>query len=226
MRISHRQFYFVPLFFLTFSGVLSKGEESNVDQPNKKKDFIINGPIFKVSYNEINEQPNWVEYTVRYIDTIRATRIGHNFYAVDSVHTSDDADYYKNIWDKGHLAPVNAFVDSDQYVHETFSYLNCTLQHQSLNRGQWAVLEKELKNRARRYEKEVCVRVEMLFDKESIKLSTGAVVPSGFIKHTYIEGVGSACFQFKNQKPPRSWKEQKIDCSEEISCYSAQPIYR
>jgi hypothetical protein len=27
-----------------------------------------------------------------------------NFYKEDDVHTSDNADYYRNVWDKGHLA--------------------------------------------------------------------------------------------------------------------------
>ncbi|MCY4253610.1 MAG: DNA/RNA non-specific endonuclease [Flavobacteriaceae bacterium] len=195
-------------------------ESKNSEQKTKNEDYLIEGPIFRVSYNEIKEQPNWLEYIIR--PNLRATtsRDGRNFYDVDSVHTSDDDDYYKNVWDKGHLAPAAAFIDSDFYMHESFSYLNCTLQHQSLNRGQWAVLEGELRKRANQYQKRVCVRIELIFDDQSITLPTDAVVPSGYIKYSYIEGVGQECYQFENKKPLGSWREQVIDCPKDIGCYN------
>lgn len=198
----------------------SDDETENPERRYKNTDYLIEGPIFRVSYNEVKEQPNWLEYTVRPNLRTTTSRDGRKFYETDSVHTSDDNDYYKNIWDKGHLAPAAAFVDNDFYMHESFSYLNCTLQHQSLNRGQWAVLERELRRRANQYQKKVCVRIELIFDDQSITLPTDAVVPSGFIKYTFVEGVGYECYQFKNKKPPGSWREQQIDCPREIDCYN------
>ncbi len=198
----------------------NKTKSENSQQNTKNEDYLIEGPIFRVSYNEIKEQPNWLEYTVRPNLQARTSRDGRNFYEVDSVHTSDDDDYYKNIWDKGHLAPAAAFVDNDSFMHESFSYLNCSLQHQSLNRGQWAVLESELRKRANQYQKPVCVRIELIFDEQSIILPTDAVVPSGYIKYSYIQGVGQECYQFKNEKPSGSWREQIIDCPKDIDCYN------
>ena len=198
----------------------SNTESKNSDQNSKSEDYLIEGPIFRVSYNEVKEQPNWLEYTVRPNLQATTSRNGRNFYEVDSVHTSNDDDYYKNVWDKGHLAPAAAFVDRDSFMHESFSYLNCSLQHQSLNRGQWAVLERELRNRANQHQKSVCVRIELIFNDQSITLPTDAVVPSGYIKYTYIEGVGQQCYQFKNEKPVGSWREHIIDCpTNSISCY-------
>lgn len=191
------------------------------ESDQKRTNYIIEGPIFRVSYNEVLEQPNWIEYTVRNVRAVY-DRKDLNFYEVDSVHTSDDADYYRNIWDKGHLAPAYSFSDTKKNLIDTFSYLNCALQHQSLNRGQWAALEKDIRARASRHQTDVCVRVELLFSKNSRRLSTGAVVPDGFIKQIYIKGVGSKCYKFENKKPLTSWKNHQVKCNTEISCFKAK----
>jgi DNA/RNA endonuclease G (NUC1) len=46
-----------------------------------------------------------------------------NFYTEDDYHTSDNKDYYRNVWDKGHLAPAATFSDSKENLKLTFSYL-------------------------------------------------------------------------------------------------------
>ena len=63
----------------------------------KRNDLIIQGGIFKVSYNEVYQQPNWIEYKVRKISK-KFNRKGLDFYVVDSVFTSDNLDYKNNIW--------------------------------------------------------------------------------------------------------------------------------
>ena len=70
------------------------------------------------------------------------------FYEVDSIITSDNDDYYSNPWDRGHLAPAAAFTDSYDNLYATFSFLNCTLQKDQLNRGEWAQLSTHEKARA------------------------------------------------------------------------------
>ena len=87
-----------------------------------------------------------------------ADRGNRDFYEVDSVYTSNDADYYANPWDKGHMAPAAAFTDSVENLHETFSYLNCALQRDDLNRGEWAYLETQVREWAKTFGTlEVCV---------------------------------------------------------------------
>ncbi len=101
---------------------------------------IVENKVFKVWYNEIYEQPIKLKY--KSIDNVKkADRKSMDFYKDDSIHTSDDKDYYKNIWDKGHLAPAASFSDTKENLKITFSYLNCSLQNQYLNRGQWRLLE-------------------------------------------------------------------------------------
>ena len=78
------------LLILLIVPMISFGQEKN-------KDLIIQGSIFKVSYNEVYQQPNWIEYKVRKISK-KFNRKGLDFYVVDSVFTSDNLDYKNNIW--------------------------------------------------------------------------------------------------------------------------------
>ena len=48
------------LILLLFFSLVFFGQEKN-------DNYIIEGGIFKVSYNEQYEQPNWIEYKVRNI---------------------------------------------------------------------------------------------------------------------------------------------------------------
>lgn len=41
--------------------------------------------------------------------------------------TSDNADYYKNVWDKGHLEPAADFNFDYEMLKATFTFLNCAL---------------------------------------------------------------------------------------------------
>lgn len=152
---------------------------------DKRESVIIQTEIFKVEYNEVLEQPMWVEYTVQ-CPNGDASRKGLDFWEPKGVHTSDDADYSNNIWDKGHLAPAAAFNCSKEMLKKTFSYLNSSLQHESLNRGIWNRLEGFERNLANFYE--VKVRIEVLFEGHCEVLPSGATIPSGFKKMIMWDG--------------------------------------
>jgi len=139
---------------------------------------FIDAGIFRVEYNEHYEQPQRLWYTVSCTESLYS-RSGLNFYGVDSVHTSNDADYANNVYDKGHLAPAADFACNETALRQTFSYLNCALQHESLNRGPWKALEDHERQLAQVAQVEV--RVELEFSN-SQPLPTGAVVPSHFTK--------------------------------------------
>ena len=146
----------------------------------RKQSVITQNQIFVVSYNEQYEQPNWIEYTVRNLPK-RASRKGLNFYNVDSIWTSNNADYKNNIWDKGHLAPAASFADSKLNLKATFSFLNCALQHNKLNRKEWKELEEQVREWAKEYG-DIKIRVEVYFDPDHLILPTGAHVPSSFLR--------------------------------------------
>jgi endonuclease G len=109
--------------------------------------------------------------------------------------TSDNADYYRNVWDKGHLAPAADFNCDYEKLRATFSYLNCALQHEKLNRGPWKNLEKYERELSREFK--VNVRIELEFDANSLQLATGALVPSYFIKILSYNNI-QRVFRFPN----------------------------
>ena len=96
--------------------------------------------IYEVIYSEKLEQPRFIKYEVL-CPTGTASRAGMDFYTNDTIKTSDNLDYAKNLYDKGHLAPAADFNCTKDMLKKTFSYLNCALQDQYLNRGVWRMLE-------------------------------------------------------------------------------------
>jgi endonuclease G len=158
----------------------------------------IKSDIFEVIYSEVLEQPLYVKYRVL-CPNGSASRSGMDFYTNDSVHTSDGADYFNNIYDKGHMAPAADFNCTKEMLYTTFSYLNCSLQNQYLNRTTWRLLEVRERLLANEH-KNVTVEIICVFSKTSIKLSTGATVPDGYYK---IIKYGNKVekYYFKNDKP-------------------------
>ena len=193
------------LLFLLFKSLISYGQEKN-------ENYIIEDRIFTVSYNEVYEQPNWIEYKVRKIKK-NFNRKGRDFYNVDTVFTSNNADYKNNIWDKGHLAPAAAFSDTEANLNATFSFLNCTLQHNNLNRYEWAQLEGQVRDWADS-EGDINVRVDVIFENNHQILSTGAHIPSAFKKSIRFPDGTTKCFYFLNQPTNgKDWTEFEIQCN-------------
>ena len=148
---------------------------------------VIKSDIFTVTYSETYQQPLELSYQVQ-CPTGNASRRNMNFYTCDSVITSDDEDYAANIYDKGHLAPAAAFNCDKETLKKTFSYLNCALQHEGLNRGPWKELERFERNLAKVYTF-VSVTITCHFeDKPENWLKTGALVPVGFTKIIWCDG--------------------------------------
>lgn len=158
----------------------------------------IKTDIFTVVYSEEYEQPLQVRYKVL-CPFGDASRQGLDFRKYDGVHTSDNYDYIGNPYDKGHIAPAAAFNCDRDMVKATFSYLNCALQHEGLNRGPWKELERFERNLAKMWE-DVNVLVTIHFDDtEQLYAKGGAYIPSGFTKIISVEGVVKWQFYFPNK---------------------------
>lgn len=157
---------------------------------------VIETDIFTVGYSEELEQPLWVEYKVL-CPNGQAERTGLDFYEDDNIHTSDDEDYAKNEWDKGHMAPASAFSCDREMLKKTFTYLNSALQHEGLNRGVWNRLEAFERDLGNFFDVEV--RIDVIFDENSQVLPTGATIPSAFRKEITFDGK-TAVFEFPNEK--------------------------
>lgn len=159
----------------------------------------VENDIFNIIYSEKYQQPIIIEYSLM-CSKGGISRKNMNFFGVDSILTSDDNDYYNNIWDKGHMVPSGSFNCDKSLMTETFSYLNCALQHEKLNRGPWKTLE-EFELELFKIYNDVDVMIILHFNEDNRNwLPTGALVPLGFTKiiktpHFIIE------WYFENQDP-------------------------
>ena len=156
--------------------------------------------IFEVSYSEKLEQPLRIKYQVL-CPNGQASRQGMDFYTEKQYKTSDAKDYENNVYDKGHLAPAADFSCDKVMLYKTFTYLNCTLQNQYLNRGTWRFLEVYERELAKKYI--VNVEIKLIYSDKSIKLPTGATVPDAFLKIIKYNGITEK-YYFLNEKPKSS----------------------
>ena len=151
---------------LTIISLSMYGQNSVIDNDT------IHTDLFDVVYSEKLEQPLWITYKVL-CPMGTQSRSGLNFYTNDSIHTSNNEDYKDNIWDKGHLAPASAFNCDRETLKKTFTYLNCVLQHEGLNRGPWKELERFEVGLSKIFES-VIVEIKVCFEGELGVVSGGA----------------------------------------------------
>ena len=165
----------------------------------KLPDVKIKTDQFSITYSQKFEQPLIVEYDVACTET-KFSRKGLDFYVCDSIHTSDNDDYANNEWDKGHMAPASDFACDESLLKGTFTYLNCTLQQEKLNRGVWRLLESHERDLA--IKGKTHVKIQCHFSKKSKKLSTGATIPDGYTK-TIKCGNVTEVYYFPNTVPTK-----------------------
>lgn len=174
------------------------------------QDVKIKNNVFETLYSQSLEQPLWI----RYRSTNRPTNVNRgtmDFYKEANVKTSDAHDYAKNIYDKGHGAPAASFSDNMENLKQTFSYLNCILQDQYLNRGEWRLLEEQ----ERRWDdtENLTVLITLHFDNPVKRIPTNAAIPSHLEKHIYFEGQKKwRCFVFLNERPKFKWEQLEKLC--------------
>ena len=160
--------------------------------------IYVKSDIFEVVYSEKLQQPKFVKYTVQ-CPTGTASRSGMDFYVCDSIVTSDNNDYYNNPYDKGHMAPAADFNCTKEMLHKTFSYLNCSLQQENLNRTTWRLLEAYERELAKT-NKIVTVEIRCVYSSKSTVLPSGATIPDGYFK-TIKYGKTTEVYYFENEKP-------------------------
>lgn len=189
------KYLFSLLLFLFTASFSNCYKEKPTPIKEYRDSVLVNSDIFTIMYSEKFEQPIWIKYKVQ-CSSGTASRTGMDFYVNDSIHTSDDEDYINNEYDKGHLAPAASFNCTREMLYKTFTYLNCSLQHQSLNRGVWKSLETYERELAKNYDVHVFIKTEF----SSTTLKTGAKIPLSYYKQITYNGK-TECYFFKNEKP-------------------------
>ena len=171
---------------------------TSFSQKKLRDSIYIKTDIFEVVYSEVLEQPKFVKYIVK-CSNGTASRTGMDFYTCDSIKTSDNKDYEKNMWDKGHMSAAADFNCDKPTLYKTFTYLNCSLQQENLNRTTWRLLEVRERELAKTH-KIVQVEIRCIFGPKSIKLPSGATVPTAYRKTIKYDGK-TEVYYFKNEKP-------------------------
>jgi DNA/RNA endonuclease G (NUC1) len=177
------------------------------------QDVRIKNKVFEVLYSQSLEQP----LVIKYRSLNRPTKVNRgamDFYKEENIKTSDADDYKANIYDKGHGAPAATFSDNMVNLKQTFSYLNCIMQDKYLNRGEWRMLEEQI----RKWDdaEPITVLIKTFFDTPVKRVPTGAAIPSYLQKHIYFEKSNKwRCFVFLNQKPKFHWDELEMICEKE-----------
>jgi endonuclease G len=174
------------------------------------QDVRIKNDVFEVLYSQSLEQP----LIIKYRSINRPTNVNRgamDFYKEPNIKTSDADDYKANIYDKGHGAPAATFSDNMVNLKQTFSYLNCIMQDKYLNRGEWRLLEEQI----RKWDdtENITVLIKTFFDTPAKRVATGAAIPSHLQKHIYFEKQKKwKCYVFLNEKPKFSWEELEMIC--------------
>jgi len=177
------------------------------------QDVRIKNKVFEVLYSQSLEQP----LVIKYRSLNRPTKVNRgtmDFYKEENIKTSDADDYKANIYDKGHGAPAATFSDNMVNLKQTFSYLNCIMQDKYLNRGEWRMLEEQI----RKWDdtENITVLIKTFFDTPVKRVPTGAAIPAYLQKHIYFEKSNKwRCFVFLNQKPKFHWDELEMICEKE-----------
>jgi endonuclease G len=148
---------FVILLFLTNTLVSFSQDKSlinNLEIPElKKNEYVVKHEGYSLSYNELNEQANWVAYQLTDIETIAKVKRENKFIIDPFIKTesANNSDYLKSGYDRGHLAPAGDMAWSEKAMEESFYYSNMSPQNPSFNRGIWKKLEEQLRNWATDY---------------------------------------------------------------------------
>jgi DNA/RNA endonuclease G (NUC1) len=174
------------------------------------QNIIVKNNVFEVLYSQSLEQP----LKIKYRSINRPTNVNRgsmDFYKEPNIKTSDADDYKANIYDKGHGAPAATFSDNQENLKQTFSYLNCILQDQYLNRGEWRLLEEQ----ERKWDdtENLTVLITVHFDNPVKRIPTNAAIPSHLQKHIYFETQKKwKCFVFLNERPKFKWPQLEMVC--------------
>jgi len=179
---------------------------------NAQDTVRVKNQVFEILYSQKLEQPVWIKYK----STNRPTNVNRgsmDFYKEPNIKTSDEDDYRSNVYDKGHGAPAATFSDNMENLKQTFSYLNSILQNQYLNRGEWRLLEEQI----RKWDdaESITVIIDLIFDNPAKRVETNAAIPSVLKEHIYFEKQKKwRCFSFPNERPLVEWEKSEIKCSD------------
>lgn len=112
--------------------------------PTVKNGYVVNHDYYSLSYDEKNEQAEWVAYYIsrKRLNNKRAKR--KDWFEKDPLVRTGSAtykDYKGSGYDKGHMAPAADMAFSKQAMEDCFYMSNMSPQVHNFNGGIWRELE-------------------------------------------------------------------------------------
>lgn len=197
-----------------------------------EKDDIVEHAYFALSYDEKNEQAEWVAYklTRSNLNNARFKR-KDNFKPDPDVKTKSAtlADYKGSGYDRGHFAPAADFTWTEQGLDESFFMSNMSPQEPSFNRGIWKKLEEQVRKWAKQ-EGEIFVVTGPIFKEKKKKIGKNKVaVPSHYYKVLLdMSGndVKAIAFILPNEKSSQqlSFFAMSVDDLEDVTGFDFFPL--
>lgn len=148
---------------------------------------------FSVLYSGVSRTPLWAaEYlTSSRLTSARALERIDNFHEESRLNASIQAtlaDYSGSGFDRGHLAP-NADMSTKKQQFDSFSLANIVPQAPELNRGSWADLEKQVRDKVFDYGSAYVVTGVTFTGSSVSSLKSRVLVPNALYKIIYYPSV-------------------------------------
>lgn len=164
----------------------------------KPNEYVISHLAYSLSYNELNEQANWVAYELTNEETNSIFKRNNKFIVDPQVKTesANNNDYLASGFDRGHLAPAGDMEWSATAMEESFYYSNMSPQEPSFNRGVWKRAEELVRNWAIEYKSIYIVTGPVLSDNLPTIGPNKVSIPKYYYKvildyhKGFVKGVG------------------------------------
>lgn len=107
---------------------------------------ILTNLAYTAAFDTETRCPLWNYYVLEPGEIVVTNRADNPFRADPRVPESDLAkDYEKSGYDRGHMAPAADFNFDQEALKETYLFTNIAPQMPVINRGEWAVVEREVR---------------------------------------------------------------------------------
>ncbi len=154
--------------------------------PSGSKGQLVHHTYYSLSYNEENEQADWVAYVLKKdelkIKNVKRAKRFKPDYAVKT-KSAMHKDYTHSGYTRGHMAPAGDMAFNTEAMQESFLMSNMSPQLRGCNNGIWKELEEDVRDWA--YDnKELIVVSGPLFTSENPKKigKNQVAVPDAFFK--------------------------------------------
>ena len=172
MKFSSIIFVLVIIILVFSFRFIDQAQQNKLSEPSLEIPLVLKGEKlikhdgYSFVYSEEHEQAKWVAYVLNKKELSGTFDRSDNFREDPSVSSgsSNNSDYAKSGYDRGHLAPAADMKWSEKAMSESFYYSNMSPQLPEFNRGIWKKLEEKVRDWA--------------FENDSLLIVTGPILQS------------------------------------------------